>query len=120
VALTLAIAVMRWRPFRIAVEGRSMLPALQPGEFLLAVRSRRLRRGALVVLEHPGRTGLEIVKRVAALPGEGDLAPNQLWVVGEAAEASTDSRVFGPVERSAIRGVVVMRYWPPSRAGRVR
>jgi nickel-type superoxide dismutase maturation protease len=97
-----------------------MLPALQPGEFLLAVRSRRLRRGALVVLEHPGRPGLEIVKRVAALPGEGDLAPNQLWVVGEAAEASTDSRVFGPVERSAIRGVVVMRYWPPSRAGRVR
>jgi type IV secretory pathway protease TraF len=71
------------------------------------------------VVEHPERPGYEMVKRVEALPGErpGDriLGPNEYWVLGERPEASTDSRMFGPVPRSSVRGVVKLRYWPPSR-----
>lgn len=114
-----ALAAVALRPFRVAVEGRSMEPRLAPGDFLLAAASLKPRRGALVVVEHPARPGFELVKRVAALPGDRvggrALGPEELWVVGERGEASTDSRSFGPVPRRAVRGVVLLRYWPPGR-----
>jgi signal peptidase I len=101
-----------------------MAPALQDGDWLVAVRARRIRPGALIVVEHPERPGFELVKRVTALPGEmmgaRALGPNRFWVTGDRGEASTDSRSFGPVSGDAIRGVVVLRYWPPGRAGLLR
>lgn len=112
----LALAWSRLRPFRVAVEGRSMAPLLQPGDFLVAVRPKRLRPGDLVVVEHPGREGFELVKRVRAFPGDDGRSPAGVWVEGEPGAGSTDSRAFGPVAAAAIRGVVVARYWPPARA----
>jgi len=101
-----------------------MQPALQPGDFLVAVRRGSIERGALVVIEHPARPGFEMVKRVDALPGEraGDriLGADEYWVVGDRPDASTDSRSFGAVRRSAIRGIVRFRYWPPPRWGTTR
>jgi nickel-type superoxide dismutase maturation protease len=106
----------RWRPFRVEVEGESMSPTLEPGDYLLAVRSAGARRGSLIVVEHPDRPGYEMVKRVGAMPGEwvADriLGPGEFWVVGDNEEGSTDSRTFGPVPRVAIYGRVVLRYWP--------
>jgi signal peptidase I len=114
----------RWRPFVVAVEGTSMAPVLEPGDRVLAVRPRRIRRGSLVILEHPDRRGFEMVKRLTGVPGDLvgalRLGPDQHWVVGERAEASTDSRWFGPVSRSAILGAAVARYWPVSRAAFAR
>jgi type IV secretory pathway protease TraF len=70
------------------------------------------------VVEHPDRTGYEMVKRVAAVPGdrvEGRLlGPNEYWVTGDNPDGSSDSRTFGPVPSDAIRGRVVLRYWPPA------
>jgi hypothetical protein len=40
-----------------------------------------------------------------------------LEVAGDAAEASTDSRTFGPVPRSSIVGRAVYRYAPTGRRG---
>ena len=111
------------RPFRVAVEGQSMAPALEPGDFLIAARSGLMRRGALVVVEHPGRPGYEMVKRLAGMPGDevggAPLGADRFWILGDDPEASTDSRAFGAVSRDAIRGVVLFRYWPPSRIGPV-
>jgi nickel-type superoxide dismutase maturation protease len=111
------------RPFRVAVEGQSMAPTLQPGDFLIAARSSPIRRGTLVVVEHPNRPGYEMVKRVAGVPGDSiedvALGADQFWIVGDDPAASTDSRTFGPFDREAIRGVVLVRYWPPSRVGPV-
>ena len=96
-----------------------MLPTLQPGDLLLATGAGRLRAGILVVLEHPGKHGFELVKRLAHLPGqrvEGRvLGPDEYWVVGDHVSASSDSRAFGAVRRTALRGVVRARYWPPRR-----
>jgi type IV secretory pathway protease TraF len=115
-----AYALLRWKPFRVEIAGSSMHPALEPGDWALAVAARTLRRGAVVVVEHPGRPGFEMVKRVVAVPG--DLAPDgrtlgadELWVEGDAADGSTDSREFGPVGRGFVRGVVRLVYWPPGR-----
>ena len=101
-----------------------MEPTLRAGDFLVAVRSGRVGRGALVVVEHPKRPGFEMVKRVEALPGERVggriLGPGEYWLVGDRPDASTDSRAFGPLRLAAILGVVRFRYWPPSRLAAFR
>jgi len=43
------------------------------------------------------------------------LGPQQYFVMGDNRIGSCDSRVWGPVNRSAFIGPVVARYWPPSR-----
>lgn len=97
-----------------------MEPALHPGEWALAVAPRALRPGDVVVVRHPDQPGYEMVKRLAALPGQIDAAGRPLgadewFVTGDATDASTDSRHFGPVPKEAIAGRVILVYWPPGR-----
>lgn len=119
-----------------------MLPALAPGDVLLAVRPRRLRRGDVVVVRLPGHGPL--VKRVAAVPGDrvrvaaGRAAvegpapgeppgprPDGGWVLGageylvegDNRAESADLRAFGPVGREAVLGRATLRVW--RRPGRV-
>lgn len=119
-SVVFAYAVLRWKPFRVEISGPSMAPALLPGDWALAISGRPVRRGSVVVMRHPLRPGLEIVKRVVA--GPGDVAPDgrvlgvrQWWVEGDAAADSTDSRRFGPVHGESIRAVVRLVYWPAGR-----
>ena len=42
-----------------------MAPILLPGDWVVVVAQRTYRRGAVVVVEHPGRPGYEIIKRLA-------------------------------------------------------
>ena len=114
VAGVTAWAWWRWRPVRrVEVRGPSMLPSLEPGDRLLLVRSRRVRVGDVVAFGDPRVPARTMVKRVVARGPEG------LTVVGDNADASTDSRSWGAVEPSAIRGRAVYRYFPDGRRGRV-
>lgn len=98
-----------------------MEPTLRPGDWLVATRAGRVRRGSVVVLAHPDGS-LDLVKRVSAVPGDvvdgRRLGASEYLVVGDNASASTDGRAFGTVKRHAIEGVVRFRYHP--RPGRVR
>jgi nickel-type superoxide dismutase maturation protease len=120
VGLGIVYASIRWRPLRVEVQGPSMGPTLQAGDWALAVPASRYRVGDVVVVEHPKRRGFEMVKRIVAAPGDlapdgRGLAPDEWWVEGDGPEASTDSRAFGPVSRRALRGRVRLVYWPPER-----
>jgi nickel-type superoxide dismutase maturation protease len=112
-----AYGFQRWRPFRFEVAGTSMLPTLEPGDWALAVRVRRVRRGDVVVVEHPERPGFELVKRVVRIPS--DVAPDgselvdEVWIEGDEPEGSTDSRRFGPVPIERLRARVRWVWWPP-------
>lgn len=115
---------LRWRPFRVEVLGRSMRPTLEPGDWALAVTTSSIRRGDVVVVEHPDRPGFEMVKRVVGVPGDlgGDgriLEADAFWVQGDAPGDSTDSRSFGPVRQGSIRGRVRLVYHPLERARRL-
>jgi type IV secretory pathway protease TraF len=95
-----------------------MTPTLRPGD-LVAVRTRpaMVKRGAVVVLRNAA--GLEIVKRAVAVGGDryrGRPVPaNHVFVAGDNAQASTDSREFGAVALDRIEGVARFVYWPPQR-----
>jgi signal peptidase I len=107
--------VLRRRPFRVEILGSSMEPTLSDGECAIAMRSG-LRVRSIVVVEHPQRPGFELVKRIVAAPGDAvdgrRLGADEWWVEGDRSDASTDSRTFGPVSRTAIRGTVVIPYAP--------
>ena len=88
-----------------------MRPALAPGDGLLAIRSRRVRRGQLRCFEHPRRPGFWLVKRV------GHIRRDRFEALSDNQEAgAVDSRVFGdvPVDGSYL---VIARV-PARRLGR--
>lgn len=82
------------------VVGGSMLPSLWPGRVVLGWRPGKLRRGDVIILSHDG---LEKVKRVSIVDGK------RLYVTGDNADASTDSRHFGWVHESQVLARIV---WP--------
>ena len=124
--VTLAVALaIAWlaqafviKPYRVPTP--SMVPTLLPGDWALAAAGGRMTREDVVVVEHPGRPGYEMVKRLVALPGDTVqkgrvLGPGEFWVEGDHAGSSTDSRQFGPVSMDEIKARVLLVYWPPER-----
>lgn len=98
---------------RVEVVGDSMRPTLNPGDRLVVSRFGRARPGDLVAVADPREPARTMVKRLAATSTAG------LTVLGDNPAASTDSRVFGPVPATSLRGRVVYRYYPPTRLGPV-
>ncbi len=86
-----------------------MEPTLLDGDWIIARRNGRAEVGDVVVLEHPERAGMLIVKRVQRADAKG------YWVVGDAPDASTDSRHFGAVPEVVGRVIWRVRPW-----GRIR
>ena len=102
----------RWPLLRVEVAERSMLPALRPGDWLLAVRTRRVRPGQVVLAWHPARADLLLVKRaVRQVKGDGE-AGGGWWLESDNPSAgAVDSNRFGPVPEDLIVARVLVRYW---------
>ena len=104
--------VSRWMPVaRYAVDGPSMEPAYHAGDRIVVNRLAYLRcrpaAGDVVVLRDPERDGHVLVKRVAFDVGRHEAA---VYVLGDNAEASRDSRAFGPVPVHLVVGKAWFRY----------
>ena len=111
-----ALRVRRPPLARVEVVGDSMRPALEPGDRLLVLGwgvPGRLSPGGMVTVADPRHPGRVLVKRITARNGSG------LVLRGDNPAASTDSRIFGPVEAGRVRGRVVYRYFPEDRRGRL-
>ncbi|KAJ7139841.1 LexA/Signal peptidase [Mycena epipterygia] len=116
--------------------GPSMLPTLaNEGEIVVENRwSLRfnpdsLQRGDLITLRSPLDRTRIICKRVIGFPGDvicvdptGQKAPStehvvvpkgHIWVMGDNAAYSRDSREYGPVSMGLIQGKLYARIWPP-------
>jgi nickel-type superoxide dismutase maturation protease len=120
-AAALGVAVVRWLLWHmtaVEVRGGSMGPRLRPGDWLLAERLSYIVRaphvGEVVVAADPRKRDRELVKRVTAVQA------GLVTVHGDRPEESTDSRQFGPIPTTLLRGRVWLRYWPAVRIGLIR
>jgi signal peptidase I len=140
VALTAAAWTAAWltRAFLLSVHvvrSASMEPTLRVGDRICAVRRpwRRIAGGDVVIARVSGTTAgseREVVKRVAWTRGEEGRAPRprllsgrqahddrpQLFVVGDNAAVSRDSRHYGPIAADRLVALAVCVVWPPRRA----
>ena len=108
------------------VEDESMLPSFVPGDRLLIDPrvGRPLRPGDVVAVRDPeqeGRLLLKRVRRLEVVPSSGGAlpGPDLVFVEGDNADRSRDSRQFGPIARDRIVGVAWYRYAPAGRRGRI-
>jgi len=88
---------------RYRVSGWSMWPLLVPGDQVLLDYDldHVASPGEVVIIEHPQRSGFQLIKRV-----EQVLADGALYVTGFNQAASTDSRSFGAVQSGQLIGQV--------------
>ncbi|KAJ7655099.1 signal peptidase I family protein [Mycena polygramma] len=116
--------------------GPSMLPTLANGGEIVVenrlsyrINPDGLQRGDLVTLRSPLDRNRIVCKRVIGFPGDvicvdptGEMAPStehvvvprgHIWVMGDNAAYSRDSRHYGPVSMGLVRGTLLARIWPP-------
>ena len=144
---------------RVRVDGFSMRPTLEDGEFVLvnklSYRFAEVERGDIIVFHFPMNPREELIKRVIGLPGEHlklldnhyyingvllqepylatdlytyngsylregaeiTIPNNQYFVSGDNRPRSSDSREWGPIDKSSIIGRSQLRYFPFDRFG---
>ena len=105
------LVARRWLDV-VEVRGRSMAPALLPGDRLLVVRAPP-RTGDVVLAPDPRPPSRELIKRVGAIDRLG------VHLRGDNPVASTDARTFGALRPADVRWRAVLRYWPLDRAGAI-
>ena len=88
----------------VCIAGPSMEPALRSGDWWIVRTFGPIRPGAIVLLRHPRRPDLLVVKRATREE------PGGWWVEGDNAASSDDSRTFGAVRRDLLIGALVVRY----------
>ena len=97
---------------RYIVDGPSMEPAYRAGDRLLVNRlayiRHRPRPGEAIVFRDPDDRRRLLLKRVAAPPDAS--AVTGVYVLGDNAAESRDSRHFGVIERSRIIGKAWRKY----------
>ena len=100
---------------RVRVEGKSMEPTLVHGSDVLVqplsleensvIGTTEIIPGSLLLLRHPLHSDRQIIKRLDRITENG-----QLFLLGDNAAESSDSRVFGAVHKKLILGLVVARF----------
>ncbi|PPQ89590.1 hypothetical protein CVT25_012335 [Psilocybe cyanescens] len=115
--------------------GPSMLPTLAVGgelviEDLITYRlfPSKMARGDLLIVKSPIEPKKMVCKRLIGLPGDivcvdptGQIFPStehivvpkgHIWISGDNAAASRDSRMYGPVPIGLVKGRAFARIWP--------
>jgi phage repressor protein C with HTH and peptisase S24 domain len=83
------------------IAGNSMLPRFLPGQLVIGIRRfGRLKPGQVVIIEHEGK---EKIKRVDKVDRD------EIYVLGDHPEASTDSRHFCWLPLRSAKALVI---WP--------
>jgi nickel-type superoxide dismutase maturation protease len=108
-----AVLVLRRYFDVVEVRGRSMAPALLPGDRLIVGRLGSPRVGDVVLAADPRDPRRELVKRVSAVDSSG------VTLRGDNRSESTDARTFGAIPPAAVRWRAIGRYWPVDRIGLV-
>jgi len=119
----------------VRVTTGSMAPTVQPGDWVIAYKLRTVHRGDIVELNYPVGTTGRAIKRVAAVEGDEVVVtpqsvkvngreasagiapvpvrvttlvvpPRQVFLLGDNAAGSIDSRSFGPLSEEELVAAV--------------
>lgn len=120
-ALVLILRTFCFKPY--VVDGNSMNPTLRGGDQILILQNKLLpmsvKKDDIVVIDgnriHPQEEPLDffLVKRVSEK--EQDAAEDGIFVTGDNAAKSLDSRRFGPVPSNSLQGKALFVYFPLNR-----
>ncbi len=124
-ALLIVMPIRLWIAQPFIVQGSSMVPTFQNGDYLIideiTYRFREPERGEVIVFRYPKNPSQFFIKRIVGLSGETVggiiLAQDEYYVLGDNNSASSDSRYWGPVKSKLIIGRAILRLWPPSSLG---
>lgn len=93
------------------IHGHSMMPVLPPGTYIWATGVyKNLKPGEIVMFLHEGK---EKIKRIS------DIRDDEIFVLGDHAEASKDSRQFGWIKKDTVIAKLFWPHAPKSRAENV-
>ena len=97
------LSILLGRRFGMRVEGDSMRPTLESGDRVLVDPKTAIKAGDIVLAVHPFRS-LQMIKRLRSIEPDG-----RIFLVGDNPEASSDSKVFGTIQRKHLLGKIVSR-----------
>lgn len=83
-----------------------MLPVFTSKDYLLVFKSRSVKSGDYVVFCDPRESKRKLLKKVSKVKSK------EIFVEGLNRNESTDSRIFGWVNKDLIVGKVFVRYYP--------
>lgn len=84
------------------IEGDSMVPTLRPGDDVAVDPNGTLAVGDVVVIRHPFKTDIVMIKRIFRIEDDG-----KLFLSSDNPFESTDSRTFGAVPIEYLKGKAV-------------
>ena len=97
------------------VEGYSMWPTLKPKDRVIVrplnQHSELPAIGSIIVCIHPQQPSLRVIKRLSSV------ADNQITILGDCPDASTDSRQWGGIPKRCLIGEVVALAATPLKQG---
>lgn len=119
-SLLIVVPIRLWVAQPFIVQGSSMVPNFQNGDYLIideiTYQFRKPERGEVIVFRYPKNPSQFFIKRVVGLPGEQvtglTLAEDEYYVLGDNSPSSSDSRMWGPVKFKLIIGRAIVRLWP--------
>lgn len=77
------------------IVGSSMSLTFNEGDIVIFFRFKKYYPGNVIIADVDGR---EVIKRISYIEGDN------VFIVGDNLAASTDSRNYGPIDKTAIKG----------------
>ncbi len=90
---------------QLKIQGNSMSPTIEDGEIVLYVPRVEVKVGDIVLMPHPFKKSVKIVKRLSEIHPGG-----RLTLVGDNPAESTDSRTFGTISINSVQGRIECKW----------
>lgn len=125
----IVIPIRFWVAQPFLVSGASMEPTYHDGDYLIideiSYRLNEPRKDDVIIFRYPKNPSTFFIKRIIALPNEEiildgkeiKLKGDEYFVMGDNRDASSDSRIWGPVPKKMIVGRSIARLWPLNKIG---